>query len=598
MFDVGIETQAAAQQVAAPVQEVGIGTVLQTYTPIVSDAVQTGIGFYQKGKLEKEVADIHEELKGLDKTFTSISEGIKSGANRRALHTRARAALNAAKAASPMLSDYADELYANYFGSSGVGSSGGAGSFQLTPAEKQAEEMSAQVAEMTMLGWTEDQAVGYLQAVKQGEMAKTYADTLANQSKVNMYQVQPITDSLFVESEAKFQYNLQNSLYANGGTLPQDIKINMTRDIDAWAVQTKARIQKMVTDPKTGAYIISPEEATKMLDRVDLEADSQKKILNDNSYQKFLADRKEIRSNEANIVAIEAYPQLAVIRAAGGDQAANTWLDAKIRNDPRLAKWIESTDPTFRAFFNGDPLVGPRISVKSASKLFGGTEEDQLSGRPIRLTPTESAVAGGMVASNAALAINILEKASNLAGIKSMTENYPQALAATFNNSTQSIRKEKAATFKEKIQAMQNGALNSFNSLYRSEFGRFPSGIQIVVEKPDLKKINKSYYNRQRALQTERITVNTQGGERLDQSMVNIIGDLYRSVKSNPDALPEPLKVLTPEQAVTVWINSGASLEDITEPMVAEIAEDLGFSYGTEKPAQPVAEAKAEPKKS
>lgn len=586
MFDTSITSQAAEQQVTSPVTAGSSADTLALATPLVQTGVKVGMAFHQKGKLDKELGSVHEGLQGLDRQFSNIQEAIKSGQNRRGLEMRARAALKAAVGSSPLLKDYAEGLYSQYFGGaspSSTGTSGGTSAFKLSPEEEQAEKIQMELADLTLAGgYSEEQALGIIQSKRAGQVAKQELERLETESKVNMYQVQPLFDAAVTDWNVNFNVQLQTTMQANGGFLPQDTKVNFAREIDAQLIRQRRQLEKVVKDPRTGMYTVPVSEVTRMLGELDQQAANQKALLEDNSYQKFINDRQLIKNNEAAVTAMELLPQVTVLRKAGGDQFAAEWLNYSMRDNSKARAWLEAVNPEFASIMNMKPAMHNSIAVKGAAALFGGTGD--MPTRP--LTPTESLVIGDSISSNYALAVGVLERAKG--GLGKVTETMPEALASTYSPKTQNIRDKKATTFKENIQDLQNGAINNVITQFRSEFGQMPHGLRVTAEMENPRTSGaRPYVNVERALtRPASIRVTSDSGLRIPQEMANVVADLYRSVASNPTAVPDVLKGMKPEEVVSIWINSGQDIRNIPEPQMAMLVEELGYSYTTRDPGK------------
>ena len=597
-FNQSIETQAAQGRVTAPVTSGGIGDSVAALAPAALQAAQVGVGFYQKHKLEEEFSGVSEELKDLDGNLAKIDEAIKSGQSRKNLQMRARTALNSAIAASPMLKDAALEMYNKRFGGGtgnaitggGVPAGGGAGSFALTPMEQEAQKVAGQVAEMRLIGFTEEQAMGALHSKKAYEIAKVKADHLALQRNEEDWQRNqaweesvPVIDALSNEASVSFNLNLQKELMDNGGTLPKESITRMSREIDTWQVNMERQARNMLIDKRTGEYLGTPEEVHTMFKSFKDKAIAQKALLKDNSYQKFLADNKDTMTNQAYMIAAEMYPQLALIRELGGDSAVTEFITAKINGNSKYAAWMRAKLGEYQRLA---PDQMARSSVYAANKIFGSND--------VALTPAEAAAFAEVAATNPQTALMVLKNSVN--SPRALTRNIPASLAITTSPKTRSARANPSADVVRNVQDLQAGAISNFNSEFSDQFGYMPSGIEVIVQRPDNASVRKAgkagkWVPRQAAtLFNEKISVNASQGETLSQEMVSTIADLYRSIKDNPKALPEAMQGLTPEQAVSVWINSGMSdMNLVPEPFIQGHFDD-NDPYWSRNRQQPTAQ--------
>ncbi|AFE86205.1 hypothetical protein [Salinivibrio phage CW02] len=587
MFDTSIQTQAASQQATQGVQE---ADALSALAPAAIDMVKTGVeakGIWDAEKaaqgLEEEFKAVDEEVSGLDKTFKGIKNALQTGGKRRNLELRAKTALAKAQADNPLIADRAEALYMEYFGGAGsTTSSSATGDFQLTAQEEAAQAAEKEIVNLQMAGYSEEQAVGIYQMNKQAEVAETQLNMLQSQAKVNLYQARPAVDATLTNWDVQFNVSVQNAMQEGGGSLPQQDIVNLGRSVDAKAVQMKQKIRMSLTDPDTGSYSVPPSEVDALMQEVDDRAAAQKAILTDNSYQQFIVDRNTIKSNEAAVVAMEKAPQMMLMRKMLPDQAVAQIINYQARGNTKALNMLYAQNPEIKKLMELDPTSSPRFAVQGAAKLFGSVEGIQ----PDPLSTTESVIVSDLVASNAALATQILEKGSNLA---QLTEQNPDALVATFNQQTKGARKSKAKAMRENIQDLQAGAITKFNTIFRNEFGEFPSGIELVVEerKGALTSQERPYVNRaDPKVRRPRIQVRSVEGLPLSQEMANVVANLYRSVEANPEALPDSLKGIDPAEAVAIMINSGMDMDKIPAPAIVEPQKEQGYSYRTPKPPE------------
>lgn len=588
MFDTSIQTQAASQQATQGVQEADAFSAL---APAAVDAVNTGMqvkSIWDAEKavqgLEDEFGAIDEEVSGLDKTFKGIKNALETGGKRRNLELRAKTALSKAQADNPMIADKAEALYMEYFGGAGsTTSSSATGDFQATAQEELARAAEKEIVELQMAGYSEEQALGIYQMNRQAEVADKQLQMLQNQAKVNLYQARPAVDAKLTSWDVNFNVGVQKAMEANGGSLPQADKIGLARSVDAQALKMKQQIRMSLTDPETGSYSIQPAEVDKLLEEVDQRAAAQKAILEDNSYQKFVVDRNTIKSNEAAVVAMEMAPKVMLMRKLLPDEAVSQILNYQMRGNTKALNMLYAQNPEIKKMMDLDPTQSHRIATQGMHKVMEGAQE---GGTRKDLSAAESIVVSDLVSQNAALATQILEKGSNLSQI---TENNPDALVSTFSQQTKGPRKSKAKLMRENIQDLQAGAITKLNTVFRNEFGEFPSGIELVVEERQgaLTSQERPYVNRaDPRARRPRIQVRSVEGLPLSQEMANIVANLYRSVEANPEALPDALQGVRPEEAVAIMINSGMDMDKIIAPAVVEPQKEQGYSYVTPKPAE------------
>lgn len=584
LFNQSIETQPAQQQVVSPVTANPTAQALQSLAPLVQTGAEIGIGFQQKAKLEGEFDVINEELSGLDRELNGIDQAIKSGANKGALQMRARAALKSAIATSPTLKGHAESLYSNYFGGGGgAGGTGGgtSGSFSLSPREEAARALDSEISELVLLGYPEDKAKQAAQVKRQAAIAKDAADTLANEANVNLYQVKPVADSLIMGENVKFQTGL--SALLKEGPLTEEGRIAIGRDIEMGLANIKRSILKSVTNAD-GQLTISPSALDGMYQDAEDQAEGWKTLVKDNSAVDFYKNKVDIVNSQTQLAAYKHAPQMSIIREVLGDQATSEYIKALGTGNQKLLTFITKNNPELGSLLGGQFNLIEETSLKATANIFN-TET--------KLTPMENTVIANQMAISPPYAMQILEKAG-ADKFRGITFAHPQSLAATYSPKTASMRAKPEIT--GGITEMQRGALDNFNDLFRSEFGRFPSGLEITVSRQDprsRRSSNTPYANF--AVQPQRISVNAVSGEQMTQEMVNIVGDLYRSIEANPDTIPEPLrnKGLSVSQIATAWINSGMDTEALKyyEPFLEATTEaQKSFSYRTPEPAAPSAD--------
>lgn len=585
IFNQQIQAQPASQQVVAPVTANPTATAISAATPFIDTAVQVGIGFQQQGQLTEEFDAISSELSGLDQQFSGYAQAIQSGQNKGALQMRARAALKSAVASSPVLRGHAESLYSKYFGGAGTGGGGTSGAFSMTPEEEQAKKIQSEIADYTLLGYSDEQATQIAQNKRAATAAKSQAEKLASQAEVKLYEVAPLVEADLSDQATQFNVALQTELQAGGGTINPETKLTMSRQIDSNLIQAKRRYQQAVTDPSTGRLTVSPAAFKEMMTRYETQSASFKELLNDNGQQKYLQDKASTLQANSQVIAYQALPTISVLRAAGGDAFATQALTLAGNGNKLGLEWLKQTNPQYAQFLEGDFKAGGDILVEGTGKLFQQDEQ-----APVLLTETEGVLVGDSMGSNAQYAMTILEKAG--AGtLQHVTKHYPQAIGTTFTPQTQSVRTTKAAAFKQNIQDLQNGVVTRFSSQFRDSFGRFPGGVELVVEQPDpatLRSTSQPYVNF--ANIKPRISVNLASGEQMSQEMVNMVADLYRSVEANPEAVPDALKGkgLRTEEIVSLWVNSGLSTEQLKfyAPMtdIVSASRSAPFQYGTQRP--------------
>lgn len=577
MFDTELQSKPAEQQVTPTVSSAGMSAVTNVAgfvgkaSPLIGKAVTAYRDQSALDDLDTKLQQVDPEVKGLDQKFSSINQALESGQNRSRLQGAARRELKKAIADRPHIAQRANALYDSYFGGSGSGASS-SGAFKLSPQEKGAQQAEQKISQLQFeTGFSREKAQGILQA----QANKTYSDaklaTLNNTSKVNAYQVQPLVDHSITGWSVNFNTQLQTALNNNGGTLPQESIINMNRDIEAQRVTMRQNVQNAITDPKTGRYTVTPEKAESLLKQVDDQADAQKLLLQNNSLQKFVSNAAQTASNEVMVQAIKLLPQVAVLKAAGGEQYATAILQAQVDNNPKLEAYLNKTNPQYSTILNTQPAAMTGFAITGGAKLFGNvkTPEADMSdttpqyspipGTRKKLSPLEAMSYGSIMASNPSVAINTFDKGEDLGRI---TSQYPDALSSTYSPRTRNYRKTRAATFNEKVQDLQSGSLNYILKQYRDEFNKFPSGIQVKAEKlPD----GPVYRIGGVLTKQPKISVSSTGGY-LPQDIVNAVADLYRSIEDNPDAVPDKLKGLTPAQITEIMVNSGQDLRDLPTP--------------------------------
>lgn len=590
VFTPTIETPVAQQQVVSPVRDDTTATAIRGLTPFISEGVKVGIAFNEQSKLEAEFGEIDEELKSLDSQFKSIDQAIKSGGTKGALQMRARSALKSAVASSPILKSKADALYSQYFGGAGASGQGTSGAFSLSPHEQQAQKVGAEIADLELLGYSRDKAMAAVQASRAAEMAKNQADLLANQAKVQEYQVAPIVDSLLVGRDTQAQSQILAHLKTNGTFNPED-KLLFERQLDAQALQLKRQIQKAALNPD-GSYSIDASSVQAKMDRVDQQTVALKQMLTDSASLKLVEESNRIANAQVNLAVVQNFPQALVMKKALGDEAFNGFMQALSTGNARQLAFIKAQMPEISEVLGKEFNFTEGLTVKASAKLFEPTNREPLG-------QMEKVAVGSFMGSNAQYAMEILGKAdaSQLAGITSV---HPQALASTYSPKTQSVRSANKA-MANPITEMQRGAMNNFNDLFRTEFGRFPSELEIIIQQQDPQtrlSAETPYVNFSNV--PRRIMVNSADGAQLSQEMVNIVADIFRSIEANPETIPEELrgKGLSPAQIATIWINSGMNPENLKffEPLTEEVnlREDRGFNYRTQQPQEAQADVTEE----
>ena len=572
IFSPTIETQPVAIQAAAPVTAGGVGDIAQTLAPVVQEGASLGRAFVEEGKLEEEFGKIDDELQGLNKQFTNISDAIKTGANRRNLQMRARTALKSAIASSPRLAPKAEAMFTKHFGGGDAGTARGTSSFQLSPQEAQAEKVASEVAEWEVLGYSPEQAMGAVRAKREAELAKNQATILATKDKVGMSEVMPVVNAGVTDWSVDYNRTVQTMMVDNGGTLTQEMIVNLGRQTDAMGLRKKQELERMLRG-KDGRYKVGQAQVDNLYAKIDAEVANQKAIARDNSYQKFITNQQLISTADATVTAIQMYPQVAVLKSLGGDEFAAKFLNANADRNDKVIAFMNERNPAFAEIMSGNFGMVNKISVAGAAKLFPRPDEGIT--RPVgavgpngvpellrRLTTEEAAIVGDQVATDHTMAITTLTEGSPEA-MSSLSEEYPAVLAATYSPQTQTTRQMGKGNILENVAQLQFGAVDLLNKQFQRQFGYFPSGLEVIVSPADIP--SRGNWNPK-----PKISVNATGGERMSQEMVNLVADLYRSIVANPKAVPEKLRGLPPEQVLAVYVNSGMRPEHVPEPLIEE----------------------------
>lgn len=590
VFTPTIETPVAAQQVTSPVTVSPTATAIEAFTPAITAGAEIGLAFHGQSKLKEEFDVIDEELGGLDQEFISIDQAIQSGGKKGSLQMRARASLKSAIAANPILKERAEALYSQYFGGAGTGGTGTSGAFSLTPHEEQAQKVAAEIADLEILGYSREKATAAVQAKRNAEVAKNQAELLTNQAKVAEYEVAPLVDNMVVGRSATAQEAILAHLKTSGSFSPED-KLLMERQFDVEAVQLKRQILAAVTNPD-GSYSIDGASVQAKLDKIDQQTASLKQMIRDSSSLTLVEESNRVANAQVNLAVIDNFPQALVMKKALGDQAFAGFMQSLSTGNARQLAFVKAQFPEIGEVLDKEFNFTQGLTLRGSAKLLDPSDTQPLGNM-------ERVAVGSFMGSNASYAMEILNKAdpSQLSGIASA---HPQVLASTYSPKTESVRRTNPKIARS-VTEMQRGAMNNFNDMFRTEFGRFPSNLEIVVQQQDPKTRLSSqvpYANFRQ--QPQRIMVNSADGAQLSQDMVNIVADIYRSIEANPDTIPEELrnKGLSPAQIATIWINSGMEPSNLRffEPLqeTTDINEDRGFDYRTQEPREASADVTQE----
>lgn len=569
IFTPHIETQAVEPAVSRPVEDKTTAMAIEGLAPFASVGAQVGLAMKAKSDLDDQFKGIQSDLHGLDQKFVSISQAAQSGVNKQRLQLRARTELKSAISNNPIINDQAQALYSKYFGGPATGGAGAgtgaSGAFSLTPQETAAKELQAKVSKYTLLKMSKDKAIEAVRAEAQGEIAKVQADKLANEDKVGMHQIAPVTDGILNSWASQGQTELLTQLHDKGPLSPQD-RVEFNRRIDAEALSTKRRMREAYTN-KDGTYSISADDAQKIDDRVDKQAQSLKSMAEDSTSLKVLTDTNNIANARVNLGVIHNFPQTLMLKKALGEQAFNSYIQALSSSNKTLVNYLKAQYPEFSDLIGKEYNFTEGLSITGTAKMFNTDEAKPM-------TRAEHIAVGHGMATNANLAMHILDKAND-SDLKKVAKAHPASLISTTTGATKFVR-DTSKKAQSSVSSMQLGALEHFEEDFRDKFNEFPSHLKITVQSEQRPDKDKNPYGYYMSRPQKRILVSSLDGKDIPQSMVNSVADIYRSIEANPESLPKKLRDLNLSTAdkATLWINAGMNLNNLPDLKALEAEQE------------------------
>lgn len=460
------------------------------------------------------------ELTDLKNKFDRVVQARDAGGSSAGLQVKARAALDAAKANSPWISQEADKLFSSSFGSGGS-----SGVFKATPEEEARDKHLQKVEEKRLaLGLsTSEEAQKRLSLDENAKSTKIQADAQKDVREYNSELVFSNTQAQLNNNSIKFMDAINRTMSLSGGTLSNDATRDLNLTVDQTVLQLKQQLNSQTKDPNTGHLLIDKAGYDANLAEIEDWAENTKTMVGDQSYMKIIQELNTEQNAEINFIATTKYKTLKELNAAGGQAAVNAYLVAARTKEGAAKQLLIGANPIAKDMFKQSGSFS-QASADGIDKIVLPAPTNVFMSEP-------EALATGTVLNdpkNGKVLTTVVEKvateSNSTESFKSMIKKNPDSSAMLWSDRFKSWSMQNKGKAETVLDSGMQALKNSFLSSYVADTGKIPTDFNILETKLKKRKHGRDV-----------LTRNVVEGEGITQDTGKILSNMLSLLSSNKE---------------------------------------------------------------